>query len=138
MFQELKFIFEKNARIESETSNKFYACKMEGKGSVNEHILRMFGYYNHLAELGIELPPEAVTDRVLHSLPPSYKIFVLNYNMQGMNKSVSELFAMLKVAESDIQKEHPVLMVNETTSLNKRKVKKGNFKKSSKAVLLLP
>ena len=103
MFQELKFIFEKNARIERyETSDKFYACKMEENGSISEHILRMSGYYNRLAELGVVLPPEAITDRVLQSLPPSYKSFVLNYNMQGMNKSVSELFAMLKVAESDI------------------------------------
>ena len=90
MFQELKFIFEKNARIERyETSYKFYACKMEENGSVSEHILRMYGSYNRLAELGVVLLPEAVTDRVLQSLPPSYKIFVMNYNMQGMNKSIS-------------------------------------------------
>ena len=107
---------------------------MEENSSISEHILRMSGYYNRLAELGVELPPEAVTDRVLQSLPPSYKSFVLNYNMQGMNKSVSELFAMLKVAESDIQKEHQVLMVNKTTSFKKSKGKKGNFKKGGKAV----
>ena len=124
MFQELKFIFEKNARIERyETSDKFYAHKMEENGFVSEHILRMSRYYNRLAELGIELP-EAVTDRVLQSLPPSYKSFVLNYNMQGMNKSFSKLFVMLEVAESGIQKEHQVLMVNKTTSLNKIKGKK--------------
>ncbi|KAI5005183.1 hypothetical protein ZWY2020_032426, partial [Hordeum vulgare] len=36
MFQELKFIFAKNARIERyETSDKFYACKMEENASVN-------------------------------------------------------------------------------------------------------
>jgi hypothetical protein len=131
----LKFIFEKNAWIERyESSNKFYAYKMEENGSVSEHILRMSGYYNHLAELGVELSPEAVTDKVLQSLPPSYKSFVLNYNMQGMNKSVSELFAMLKVAESNIQKEHQVLMVNKTTNFKKIKGKKPNFKKGGKAV----
>jgi hypothetical protein len=107
---------------------------MEENGSVSEHILRMSGYYNCLAELGVELLPEAITDRVLQSLPPSYKSFVLNYNMQGMNKSVSELFVMLKVAESDIQKKHQVLMVNKTTSFKKGKGKKGNFKKDGKAV----
>ena len=58
---------------------------MEENGSVSEHILRMCGYYNRLAELGIELPLEAVTDRVLQPPPPSYKSFMLNYNMQGMN-----------------------------------------------------
>ena len=135
MFQELKFIFEKNARIERyETSDKFYACNMEENGFVSEHILKISGYYNRLDELGVELPPEAVTDRVLQSLPPSYKSFVLNYNMQGMNKSVFELFAILKVTESDIQKEHQVLMVNKTTSFKKSKGKKGNFKNSGKEV----
>ena len=65
-FQELKFIFEKNAQIERyETPVKFYACKMEENGSVSEHILGMSGYYNRLAELGVELPPEAVTNKAL-------------------------------------------------------------------------
>ena len=72
MFQELKFIFQKNARIERyETSDKFYACKMEQNGSVSDHILKMSGYSTHLAELGMPLPPVVITNRVLQSLPPS-------------------------------------------------------------------
>ena len=44
MFQELKLIFQANARIERyEVSNKFYSCKMEENSSVIEHILKMFG-----------------------------------------------------------------------------------------------
>jgi hypothetical protein len=49
-----------------------------------------------------QIPDELVIDRVLQSLPPSYKGFVLNYNMQGMLKSLSELFALLKSAEVEI------------------------------------
>ena len=30
----------------------------------------------------------------------------MNYNMQGMEKTIPELFAMLKAAEVDIKKEH--------------------------------
>ena len=37
--------------------------------------------------------------------------FVMNYNMQGMDKTIPELFAMLKVAEVEIKKENQVLMV---------------------------
>ena len=107
MFHEFKFIFEKNAKIERcQTSDKLYACKMEEKGLSLKHVLRISGYSNRLAELAITLLPEAITDRILHSLPPSYKSFVLNYNMQGMNKSPGELFAMLKVAELELRKEH--------------------------------
>ena len=137
MFQELKLIFQANARIERyEVSNKFYSCKMEENSSVSEHILKMSGYNNHLIQLGVNLPDDSVIDRILQSLPPSYKSFVMNYNMQGMNKTIPELFAMLKAAEVEIKKEHQVLMVNKTTSFKKKGKgkKKGNFKKNSKQV----
>ena len=92
---------------------------MEENSSVSEHILKMSGYHNHLTQLGVNLPVDSVIDRVLQSLPPSYKSFVMNYNMQGMNKTIPELFAMLKAAEVEIKKEHQVLMVNKTTSFKK-------------------
>ena len=52
MFQELRLIFQANARIERyEVSNKFYNYKMEENSSVSQHILRMSGYHNHLTQL---------------------------------------------------------------------------------------
>ena len=57
MFQELKLIFQANARVERyEVSNKFYSCKMEENSFVDEHILRMSGYYNRLNQVGVNLP----------------------------------------------------------------------------------
>ena len=92
MFQYMKLIFQANARVERyEVSNKFFSCKMEESSSDSEHILRMSGYHNHLAQLGIDLPVESVIDRVLQSLAPSYKGFMMNYNMQGMDKTIPEL-----------------------------------------------
>ena len=54
----------------------------------------------------------------------------MNYNMQGIEKTIPELFAMLKATEVEIKKEHQVLMVNKTTSFKKKGKgkKKGNFK----------
>src|SRR3989337_801924 len=61
---------------------------------------------------------------------------MMNYNMQGMTKTISELFAMLKSVKVEIKKEHQVLMVNETTSFKKKgKGKKGNLKKNGKQVV---
>ena len=55
--------------------------------------------------------------------------------MQGMTKTIPELFVMLKSTKIEIKKEHQVLMVSKTTSLKKGKgKKKGNFKKNSKQV----
>ena len=104
---------------------------MEENSSVSEHILRMSGYTNHLTQLGVNLPDDSVIDRVLQSLPPSYKSFMMNYNMEGMDNTIPELFAMLKA----VDKEHQVLMVNKTTSFKKKgKGKKGNFKKNGKKI----
>ena len=59
----------------------------------------------------------------------------MNYNTQGMDKTIPEIFAKLKAAEVEIKKEHQVLMVNKTTSFKKKgKGKKGNFKKNNKQV----
>ena len=74
---------------------------MEDNSSVSEHILRMSGY-NHLTQLGVNLPNDSVINRVLQSPPPSYKSFVMNYNMQGMDKTIPDLFAMLKATEVEI------------------------------------
>jgi hypothetical protein len=61
-----------------------FAYKMEENSSTNEHVLRMSGCYNHLNQVGVNLPDKTTVDRVFQSLPPSYNGFVMNYIMQGM------------------------------------------------------
>ena len=59
----------------------------------------------------------------------------MNYDMQGMMKTIPELFMMMKSMKVEIKKEHQVLMINKTTSFKKRaKGQKGNFKKNGKQV----
>ena len=42
MFQELKLVFQTHARVERyETSDKYFAYKMEENSSASEHVLRM-------------------------------------------------------------------------------------------------
>ena len=118
MFEELKMVFQAHAQVERyDVSDKFFSCKMEENSSVSEHILRMSGLHNRLSQLGVNLPDDAVIDRILQSLPPSYKSFVMNFNMQGMEKTIPEVYSMLKSAEGEIRKEHQVLMVNKTTNV---------------------
>ncbi|KAK1599842.1 hypothetical protein QYE76_018718 [Lolium multiflorum] len=99
----------------------------------------MSGHAKKLSDLGIVIPNQLGIHRVLQSLPPSYKNFVMNYNMQNMNKELPELFSMLKSIEVEIRKENQVLMVNKTTNFKKQgKPKKGNFKKGGKKVAAPP
>ena len=52
----------------------------------------------------------------------------MNYSMQGMTKTIPELFVMLKSMKVEIKKEHQVLMIDKTTSFKKRaKGKKGKL-----------
>ena len=44
----------------------------------------------------------------------------MNYSMQGMTKTIPELFVMLKSTKVEIKKEHQVLMINKTTSFKKK------------------
>ena len=66
MFRELKLVFQTHARVERyETSDKYFAYKMEENSSASEHVLRMSEYYNRLNQVGVNLPDKIVIDRVL-------------------------------------------------------------------------
>ena len=66
MFQELKLVFQTHAHVERyETFDKHFAYKMEENCSASEHVLRMSEYYNHLNQVGVNLPDKIVIDRVL-------------------------------------------------------------------------
>ena len=66
MFQELKLVFQTHAHVERyETFDKHFSYKMEENSSASEHVLRMSEYYNHLNQVGVNLPDKIVIDRVL-------------------------------------------------------------------------
>ena len=66
MFQELELVFQTHARVERyETSDKYFAYKMEENSSASEHVLRKSGYYNRLNQVAVNLPNKIVIDKVL-------------------------------------------------------------------------
>ena len=59
-------IFQTHVRVKRyETSDKYFAYKMEENSLASEHMLRMSGYYNRLNQVGVNLPDKIVIDRVL-------------------------------------------------------------------------
>ena len=59
-------VFHTHARVERyETSDKYFAYKMEENSSASEHVLRMSGYFNRLNQVGVNLPDKIVIDRIL-------------------------------------------------------------------------
>ena len=71
----------------------------------------MFGSVQLLKDLGYEIPEELVIDRVLLSLPPSYKDAIMNYDMIGTSKSLSEILMMLNMAELEIKMDKMVVTI---------------------------
>ena len=59
-------VFHTHARVERyKTFDKYFAYKMEENSSASEHVLRKSEYYNHLNQVGVNLPEKIVIDRVL-------------------------------------------------------------------------
>ena len=66
MIQEMKLVFQTHAHVERyETSDKYFAYKMEENSSTSEHGLRMYGYYNRLNQVGVNLSDKIVIDIIL-------------------------------------------------------------------------
>ncbi|KAK8715663.1 hypothetical protein V6N13_042991 [Hibiscus sabdariffa] len=116
MIQNLKEIYEGQARQERyETSKALFQCKMTEGTPVGALVIRMMGYVQTLEKLGFPLKNELATDLILQSLPGSFKPFVLNFNMNEINKTLPQLPGMLRTAESDMKKDgsKSILLVRE-------------------------
>ena len=71
---------------------------------VSPHVIKMIGYIETLDKLGSELKDDLAVDVILQSLPSSYQPFIMNYQMNGLEKTLAELHGMLKTAGENIKK----------------------------------
>ena len=88
----------------------------------------MKGHLKDLERLGLKIEQDLAIDIILQSLPELYDEFVMNYNMYGMNKTVSELHGMLKTAEKNIKTTKDVLMVKKRKGMKRMEKGKGKIK----------
>ena len=70
---------------------------------------------------GQDIPDELVIDRVLHSFPPRYHEFVMDFLMQEVPKSLHELFEMLRTTKIEVKEEHAALKVNKAIKRKPRR-----------------
>ena len=117
MVTQLNALYLKQARTERyEITKQLWECKMAEGSSISEHVIKLVGYAQRLSALGFAIPTTLGTDILLASLPPSYNGFIMNYNMNGLDKTTDELFAMLKTMEASMQKNpnHMMAVTRET------------------------
>ena len=78
--------------------------------------MKMKRHLDHLERLGHPVPLQLATYTILNSLSEDYRPFVVNYNMNNMEKTIAELHSMLKTAELNMgnkNKTKDVLMVKD-------------------------
>ncbi|KAJ1257225.1 hypothetical protein BS78_K172600 [Paspalum vaginatum] len=85
MIEGLRAMFENQERVES------------------PHVIKMIGHIEALDRLSFEFDLELATYVILQSLPPSFKPFIMNYHMNSLDKTLTELHGMLKTAEDSIK-----------------------------------
>ncbi|KAK1414877.1 hypothetical protein QVD17_30638 [Tagetes erecta] len=115
MITQLRETFQQQARVERfETVRALHACRMEESQSVSSYVLKMKSHIDRLERLNCPVSKELATDLILNSLSKRFDNFVMNYNMNGWNKSINELHSMLKTAETAMGKNVlPVLTIDE-------------------------
>src|SRR3954468_13888686 len=118
----IKGMFKERARIvRYNVLNELLSCKMSAGSSGGPDVLKMKGRLEHLNRLGLKLENEMAADVVLRFLSRTYVGFVMNYHMNDMDKTISELHGMLVTAEKNIRDlgSKDVLVVKQGTSFKR-------------------
>ena len=58
---------------------------------MGDHMIKMIGLFNELGDLGGDIDWETQNSMVLKMLPPSFNHFKLNYSMNKLKWSLTEL-----------------------------------------------
>ena len=58
---------------------------------VRDHMIKMIGLFNELGDLGADIDWETQNNMVLKTLPPSFNHFKLNYSINKLEWSLTEL-----------------------------------------------
>ena len=95
----LKEMFGEQGRSARQDTMKLILNTKMAQGTlVREHCLKMISYLNTMEVLGVDIDGESQVDMILPSLPKSFKVFRLNYNMNKkiytLSKLINELVAM--------------------------------------------
>ncbi|KAL4272942.1 hypothetical protein GQ457_13G017820 [Hibiscus cannabinus] len=86
------------------------------------HVIKMMGYIQTLEKLGFALNDELAIDVFLQSLTDRFNQFVLNFNMNEINKTLPQLLGMLRTVEGNMKKggSKSILMVREAKGKGKK------------------
>ncbi|KAL0458842.1 UNVERIFIED_CONTAM: hypothetical protein Slati_0511400 [Sesamum latifolium] len=112
--KEVYAIFDRHIRYT--TTKAFFGTKMAKGSSVQSHRVKMLSLVEKLEDLKAGLENDNYIYVILQSLSPSYNPFIVNYNMNGLEKSIHELINMLIQYEATTHKSESAVLVGEAST----------------------
>ena len=92
MLLSLQEMFGVQSRLAKKKEMKQIMNTIMAKGTLmRDHVIKMIGLFNDLGGLGADINWEKHNNMVLESLPPSFNQFKLNYPMNKLDWSLTEL-----------------------------------------------
>lgn len=81
-------------------TEQLFHCKLVEGNDVGEHVLKMIGWIERLESLDFYMDAELQNDLILQSLPPSFNAFIVNYNLNKAEMTLTELMNQLSTAQT--------------------------------------
>ncbi|GAV70492.1 UBN2_2 domain-containing protein, partial [Cephalotus follicularis] len=104
-------------------SRKLFKAQMQEGALVHEHGLKMIEMIEQLAQLGFVMDHDLYVDLILTSLPKSFSQFLVNFHMNKIEVTLSELVAMMRTVEADFDsgksKTHSLLLPSSRSTQGK-------------------
>ncbi|KAK4380815.1 hypothetical protein Sango_3028600 [Sesamum angolense] len=111
------------------STKEFFRAKMTEGSYMQEHEVKMLSLPKKLEYLKGGLDNDTYIDGILQSLPPSYNPFIVNFNMNGLEKSINELINMLIQYEATIKKFAPSVLIGEASTSKAKDKRVGYWKR---------
>ncbi|XP_011091922.1 uncharacterized protein LOC105172248 [Sesamum indicum] len=96
--------------IRNTATKAFFGTKLAEGSSVQSHGVKISSLVEKLKDLKVGFHNDTYIDMIFQSLPPSYDPFIINYNMNGLEKSIHEL---INIYETTTHKSVPAILVLE-------------------------
>ncbi|KAK4381057.1 hypothetical protein Sango_3005000 [Sesamum angolense] len=116
--KEVYAVLDKHVRYTA--TKAFLGTKMTEGSCVQEHGIKMLSLIEKLEDLQVGLDDDTYIDVILQSLPPSCDLFVVNCNMNGLEKPIHKLINMLVKYEATTKKSAASALIGEASISNAR------------------
>ncbi|KAL0285076.1 UNVERIFIED_CONTAM: hypothetical protein Sangu_2793100 [Sesamum angustifolium] len=90
----------------------------------------MLSLVEKLEDLKAGLENDTYIGVILQSLPPSYDPFIVNFNMNGLEKSINELINMLVQYVATIKKSTPSVLIGEASTSKAKDKRAGRWERN--------